>query len=468
MLDWIREIVAFGIRRPGSPEGLAVEQYLEGLFRQFGLQEVHREPVPVHHWAPEQTDLYFARDQAIPCCAVPYTAWTSVEGIQASTVYLGDGSADDFERVDLKGKVAVVDLRFGDLSAAALKSEAHFVYDPNQTVPDGPLHTATWLIENFAAYYEAERRGAIGLVGILRDSPADGPEQYVPYDGYLKGLPAVWVGRESAEVVIEHAQRGDRVCLKSVGTTHDVDSHNIVGTIPGTGDESIILTSHHDAPWASAVEDASGLAVLLWLAQHFSREPRKLQRNLVFVISSGHFHGGVGNRVFVERHRNGLLKKTVAAFGIEHIAEEVEADEQGGYRLTGRPELRVMFVDQNPCLLGLVREAVENWNLDRTLAVDPYLFGPEPPCDSAPFFTAGIPSVCHISGPLYLLDPQDTIDKVRAEDLPRVAGIFQQLTEAVDGTPAFELEQGLTRHRNDPLPPAPPWFQSPENYPRPS
>jgi len=469
ILDWIREIVALGIRRPGSPENLATEKYLEKKFAEFGLAEVHKESVPVNYWAPEVTELCFSDNgQQIPCFAVPYTAWTSANGIRAPTVYLGEGSLADFEAADLAGKVAVVDLRFGEFSAALLKSRSHFIHDPNQTVPDGPLHTATWIVENFAAYYEAQRRGAFALVGILKDSPIDGPEQYVPYDGCLKELPAVWVGRESGEPIREQARRGDSIVFKSTGTTTQVESHNVVATVPGTGDESIVLTCHHDAPFASAVEDASGLSVLLQLAKHFGAKPRQLTRNLVFVASSGHFHGGIGNRVFVERHHEGFLQNTVAAFGIEHIAEEAESDGQGGYQLTGQPELRVMFVDQGPCLLRLLQEGVERWELDRTVAVDPYLFGPEPPCDSAPFFTAGIPSICHISGPLYLFDPQDTLDKVRADDLPRVAGIFQELIEAIDPIPAAELEQGLTRRRDDPLPPAPPWFRSPEEYARPT
>jgi hypothetical protein len=469
MLNWIRQIVALGIRRPGSPGDLATESFLEQQFRQFGLAEVHREPVPVQYWAPTETSLTLSSDdnRSISSFAVPYTAWTQQEGITAPTVYLGEGTRDQFEETDVRGKLVVLDLRFGEFSADLLKSGSHFVHDPADTIPAGVLHTATWLVENFSAYFEAERRGALGLIGILRDSPIDGPQQYVPYDGHLKGLPAVWVGRESGDSLRQLARQGGTVSLKSLGSTEEVQSHNVVATVPGSGEESIVLTCHHDGPFASAVEDASGLAVLLWLARHFSACTQPLRRNLIFVASSGHFHGGIGNRVFVQRHRDGLLRNTVAALGIEHIAQEAEADGQGGYQLTGQPELRVLFVDQGPRLLGLLEEAVEKWQLERTLAVNPYLFGPEPPCDSAPFFTAGIPSVCHISGPLYLFDPHDTVDKVRADDLPRVAGIFRQLVESIDNIPAEELAEGLQRSRDDPQPPMPSWFCKPEDYPRP-
>ena len=460
MVNWIREIVSLGVRRPGSPQNLATEQYLAERFLEFGLPDIHAEPVDVHHWEPVTTKLSFAESgRTIPCFAVPYTAWSPAEGIEAPVALIGQGSADEMDAVDLEGRIAVMQLRFGMLDATSLTAGAHFVHDPQQTIPEGPLHCANWLIENFPAYYEAQRRGAVGLIGILADSPIDGPQHYVPYDGYLKDLPAVWVGRESSVELLEHARRGGMLVLESTGSTTEVESHNVVATVPGTGHESIVLTCHHDAPFASAVEDASGLAVLLSLARHFAGRSERLHRNLVFVASSGHFHGGIGNRVFVERHREGLLRDTVAALGIEHIAEEAVADGQGGYRLTGRPELRVLFVDENPRLMALLREGVGRWELERLMAVDPYLFGPEPPCDSAPFFTAGIPSVCHISGPLYLFDPQDTIEKVRSVDLPRVAGLFRELVEAIDTIPADELRIGLKRH--DDAPPLPSWFQAP-------
>ena len=158
------------------------------------------------------------------------------------------------------------------------------------------------------------------------------------------------------------------------------------------------------------------------------------------------------------------MRRTVAALGIEHIAEEAESDGEGGYQLTGHPEVRALFVDNNPRLVQLLRERVEQWDLNRTIAVQAYLFGPEPPCDTAPFFTAGIPSVCHISGPLYIFDPYDTIDKVRVEDLPRVAGLFEDLIRSLDDIAAVDLEAGLTRRRGDPPAAPAPWFLPPEAY----
>jgi hypothetical protein len=463
MMRLIEEIVRFGVRRPGYDADLAVESYLADQFVDVGLTRVDREPVPVHRWAPSTTWFQLAgSDATIDCAAVPYTAWTCGDGVEAPCVYVGDGQPESFAGKNLAGKIAVLDLHFADFATGPLKENALAIYDPDGTIPDGVLHVANWLITNFTVYYEALQRGAVGLVGLLVDAPIDGCSYYVPYDGILKDLPAVWIGREHAETMRRAAQRGAVARLTSVGQTQTVDSHNVVGWVEGRGDETILLTCHHDAPFASAVEDASGLSVLLAMARMFGASPGTLERHLLFVASSGHFHGGIGNRAFITAHQDDWVPKIAAAFGTEHIAREAEPDGRGGYRLTGRPEVRAIFAVKNPTLTGLIEAGLRRHNLPRTLVVPPYLFGPEPPCDSAPFFTAGIPSACLISGPLYLFDEFDTIDKVAEVDLAPTASMFADLVRAVDPIAMAELEVGLTRRRDDPPAPPPSWFAPPD------
>jgi hypothetical protein len=468
MLSWIRRIVGFGTRRPGYPQSLQVEGWLENLLREFGLEEVRREPVPVICWEPSMTSLALTEGALeLPCFPIPYTSWTPTAGVEAPTVFLGDGHLEDFEGVDFRGRIVVLEARFAEFSGVSLKQGSFFIRDAQQSIPDGPLHAANWLIRNFQAYYEAQKRGAVGFIGLLVDSPTDGCDFYVPYDGHLKELPAVWVGREHAARMSEGAKAGQPVRMMSLGANEVVDSHNIVGIVRGSGrhagaeNESIIVTCHHDAPFASAVEDASGLAVLLALAKEFAATPRRLRRDLIFAAASGHFHGGIGNRVFVEKHADGLLKGTVAAFGIEHIAEEVEPDGHGGYQLTGRPEVRALFFVGSRKFARLLEDEAARQQLDRMICADAYSFGPEPPCDSAPFFTAGIPSACHISGPLYLFDPHDTVDKVRAADLEPVARFFAETIRRVDAMAAKDLAEGMKRPRGSPPAPLPPWFRPP-------
>ena len=92
MLGWVRRVVGFGTRRPGYSQSLQVEHWLANVFREFGLAEVRREPVPVNYWEPLTTSLEFAADATeFPCFPIPYTAWTASAGIESPTVFVGEG-----------------------------------------------------------------------------------------------------------------------------------------------------------------------------------------------------------------------------------------------------------------------------------------------------------------------------------------------------------------------------------------
>ncbi len=52
IFGWIEEIFGHGVRRPGYPADVWAEHWIEDKFREFGLENVHREPVPFRKWEP--------------------------------------------------------------------------------------------------------------------------------------------------------------------------------------------------------------------------------------------------------------------------------------------------------------------------------------------------------------------------------------------------------------------------------
>ena len=84
----------------------------------------------------------------------------------------------------------------------------------------------------------------------------------------------------------------------------NVTSFNIVAELPGADDETVIIGSHHDGPWSSAVEDASGISLVLAQAAYWSRVPASNRpHRLQFLLNCGHMSGGAGQSEFVRRHR---------------------------------------------------------------------------------------------------------------------------------------------------------------------
>ncbi|MEZ5286422.1 MAG: M28 family peptidase [Vicinamibacterales bacterium] len=49
---------------------------------------------------------------------------------------------------------------------------------------------------------------------------------------------------------------------------------NVWGELPGTTDEDIIVMAHHDGFYESSLDNASGMAVMLGLAEYYSKIPR--------------------------------------------------------------------------------------------------------------------------------------------------------------------------------------------------
>ena len=73
---------------------------------------------------------------------------------------------------------------------------------------------------------------------------------------------------------------------------------SVVGTLPGRADEDITILAHMDGYFRAALDNASGLAVMMGLLEHYAKVPQAERRRIIrFVGSAGH-HGGPGARWF--------------------------------------------------------------------------------------------------------------------------------------------------------------------------
>jgi Zn-dependent M28 family amino/carboxypeptidase len=206
----------------------------------------------------------------------------------------------------------------------------------------------------------------------------------------------------------------------------------VVGEIPGKSDEVVVLSCHHDSPFESPVEDASGVAVVLALARHFA-ESRDLNRRLVVLLTAGHFYGSIGTRTFIRQHQTDVVKKTAVEISIEHIAKEAMENPQGNLVPTGRPEATGVFVPFSKVATKAILEGLENNDVRRTFllpAEGP--LGHYPPTDGGDWYEAGVPAVNFISNPVYLLTDDDAMKWVDRDRLPKVAAAFSEIIRKLD------------------------------------
>ena len=200
----------------------------------------------------------------------------------------------------------------------------------------------------------------------------------------------------------------------------------------------MIIGSHHDGPWCSAVEDGSGIALVLAQAAYWSRLPRaERPHRLVFLLNAGHMAGGAGTRAFIEAHRP-ELDRVVLEVHLEHTANEV-AERDGVLQPTGHPEARWWFTSRIDRLERAVRDAIEREDLTRSLILRPDTFGAHPTTDGGFFHLEGVPLVNFLTAPFYLFDAMDTLDKIHRPSLVPVTRAAIRIVESTAGVSAAAM-----------------------------
>ena len=248
-----------------------------------------------------------------------------------------------------------------------------------------------------------------------------------------KPLPGFWVSRNDGPRLRDAAKKSEtRVRMIHIGEHRSEITNNIVGKIAGQSDEIVILHSHHDSPFKSPVEDASGCAVVLALAKYFAQE-RNNKRKILILFTAGHFYGSIGTRTFIRDHMKDIVPKVALEITIEHIAKEAIENPEGELVQSGQPEGTGIFVPFNAGMVDAVLESVKNNSMDRVFLLPPEgPLGDYPPTDGGDWYEAGVPLVNIISNPVYLLNEEDDLEWVMEERLPKVAGAVADIVRKTD------------------------------------
>jgi hypothetical protein len=429
---WIEEVFARGVRRPGYPADRWATQWAAERLRALGVESVRLEPVELFSWEPRRWSLRLGGEE-LPSSPLPHAAPTPP--VELPLVAFDPAAP---ERV--KGAAALVDVALLRLPYAFVESRASYTLDEtgsfagaSQVLPFGRA---------FQAVMEpAIEAGAAAFVGVLRDYPGGSKDYYVPYDGVARPIPGLWVRGADGERLRRSAAAGRRVRLEVDAARTAVVDHNVVGELPGADDERVVIGSHHDGPWASAVEDASGIALVLAQAAYWAQVPRaERPHRLVLLLNAGHMVAGAGTRAFIEAHR-AELARIVLELHLEHVAEEWQGRD-GALVATGLPEARWWFTSHLARLEAAVRDAIEAERVDRSFVVPPTLFGSHPTTDGGFFHLEGVPLVNLLAAPFYLFDAMDTLDKIHRPSLVPITRAAIRIVESTAGVSAAKMRAG--------------------------
>ncbi len=454
MVGWIEEVFAQGIRRPGYAADDWAERWSAEVFREMGLENVTLDPIEVERWQPLQWSLeVWSEDDpgdvtSIAGYPIPFSA--DVDALEGELTFW-DGEGE----VDLAGKLVVSENAMIELPQAAVGPLfASWWYDPLDE-----LDQLIQILPFSAGFSEAMEpsieAGASAYIGILRGFPVDTDRYYVPYDGRERPIPGLWISSSNGDRLVELIDGGaTRARLVLERSLETVGSHNVTATLPGNSDEWIVIGSHHDGPWSSAVEDASGIALVLAQAQYWAQVPREQRpHNLMFLLNGGHMSGGAGLLHFVGTRRDFVENDLVVEIHLEHAASVAENIE-GEVVVTDEPEPRWWFTSHIAPLEQAVADAICEHGLKRSFIMPPEGFPPgstNPPTDAA-FFHPHSPIVSFLTAPWYLFDESDTLDKVHRPSLvPLTLATIDIVNAMADHTAASLRGLTYTPPRVEPL-----------------
>ena len=359
---------AFGGRGPGTPGEQKTVEYIKSQFARIGLQPGNGErwfqtvpmvrsvanPSAVLHLAIGATrqDLAFGPDMVVGT----RSAQPHVELKDSPLVFVGYGidaperGWNDYAGLDVRGKTVVM-----------LVNDPGFASgDPGLFDGRRMTYYGRWTYK----FEEAARKGAAAALivhdtagasygwDVVRNSwsgpqydlpAAVDPTPRLPVQGWISGEAAkalfAAAGQDLAKLRHAAGQPGFKpVALPATAslgldsTISTAQSRNVLGLLPGreAADEAIVYMAHWDhlgthegEPgdniYNGAVDNATGVAALLELAEAFRHAPTPPKRSILFLAVTLEESGLLGSQYYVA-HPVIPLARTVAAINIDALA----------------------------------------------------------------------------------------------------------------------------------------------------
>ena len=280
-----------GARMPASPNYQAASQYIEQHLRNCGL-EVESQEWDAPAWQELETRLTV---NGIELSAVANAFSPSC---QVSTQLVPVGTLAELETAELTGKIGLL---CGELTMHPLSPKTWFLASEQE------LHMIDLL----------EKKQPAALI-TAHPRPGD-LERLIEDDDFH--IPSVTVSSEVGRQLLENLDHEVHLILR----THSEPgrARNLVGrSFHGRGPR-LVLCAHYDTKvdTPGATDNASGVAVLLCLAEYFQHHPSQL--DLEFVAFGSEEYLPIGDTVYLQNGAEELLPNMLAAINVDGIGRKL-------------------------------------------------------------------------------------------------------------------------------------------------
>ena len=396
-------------RNVGTAGHEATQSWVEAHFRKHALQNVHRMPFDLSPvWTPKSWDISFTSGgttfrlpSARPAARAPSTG---AAGLDVDVVWVGGGAAADYIGRDVKGKAVLL----------------HDI-----PLPGDIRHTVS--LEGSVARAFEKGAAAVGIVFGISDNFAIWQS--------TDGRPGFNLGYEDGMKIREMLGQGRAVRVRlqlEAEIRSGLKTASVMGTLPGRTDEDVTIIAHMDGYFQAALDNGSGLAVMIGLLEHYAKVPRaERRRGIRFIGSAGH-HGGPGAR-WLHDQRDTALAKTALAINLEHVAAVRTKYWGPKLRMTTAVSPMRWWLNGSPRLLDISMAAFRRFNVGITADMDPGASG------EAGSLARDVPMMQLITSPEVKHTEQDTPEWVPAAGLEQVARAYAKIIDEVNKLDRREL-----------------------------
>jgi hypothetical protein len=321
-------------RIPGTKYDRMTTDWVMGQFKKLGMTDVRRQDIAMRRlWYPMAWSAEFtvggkttALKSVFPITESPPTGG---DGITAPVVWVGLGTAADFQGRDVAGKTVMI------YSIAT---------------PGGRDHSADWS----GAIRRANDAGA-AIILVEMGFPGDALSE--PEGTVGTAAPTVTITPDDANLIRGELDEGRQVTFRLKLLTEereDVTTGNVWGVLPGAGDEQILIMAHTDAFFEGALDNASGIAMMLDIARHYAAVPQaRRARTLVFLTTPDHHHGSAGIHWVRDNYD---WSKVALIVNCEHPSQTLLYNLDAGLMTANEISARRWYVGGSDALRKLVRD----------------------------------------------------------------------------------------------------------------
>ena len=416
----------------GTPYEYMAADWTETKLRDLGLSDIYRHDFDLTpQWFPIDWSLTATaggKTIDFPSANPASRADGIPSGIEAEAVWVGLGTAADFVGRDVAGKAVIIQT----------------VLAPGQMGNSASWEGATLRAEDAGAALIIGVWGYAGNLAIWQSLSAfemirnaDGTSRYVRKN---VSTPGFFMGFEDGARLRDLVALGDTVTISArseTETREGMKSPSVFGTLPGTTDETIFVMAHMDGYYDAALDNASGMAVMIGLAEHFAQVPAaQRRRNITFIGTAGH-HVGSPNAPYLRDQ--GMLENVALLLNCEHIAPTQFVAFNTELRRTTTVSPRRWWVHGSQRLLDITLDAYRTFGVSLIGRMDGRATGEMMAIDKE------APSVQLIRSPEHKHTDGDIPELVPAAGLEAVARAFAKIIDEVNTIDLAKLQAAPRR-----------------------